>query len=211
MGAGLILAGLVLICLGISGWLWLCAGFRSGGWRGVTGTLALQVSAVCLAYGLVRGRPLFALFTAMFPPLAVLEVARAGQYLEFIKTLTWALVPYAGVALVVCLAWRPLRRWSLGITALGALVAALVVGDQISQDAMCRAAAKHGFSAFLRNSFGWSLANTLGIRELDNLHAVATATDRPLGWSYAKMDWFVLPDVTGVSPVGPVFICPPAR
>ena len=37
MSVALILAGLALTCVGIFGWLWLCAGFRAAGWRGVAG------------------------------------------------------------------------------------------------------------------------------------------------------------------------------
>ena len=95
------LVGLALICLGIFGWLWLCARFRRGGWRGLVGTLALQASAICLVYGLLRGQPLMGLFTAMFPPLAVVEVVRAARYLPFLRDLVWGVAPYACVVLVL--------------------------------------------------------------------------------------------------------------
>ena len=212
-GAALAPAGLLLsvvgLFLGVFGWLWLCAGFRLGGWRGVAGTLALQVSGICLVYGLLRGRPMFGVFTAMFPPLAVVEVAAAGRYSIFLRALMWGVAPYAGVVLVLCLAHRPLRRWSLGITLLSALIAAEYVGDQISQTAMCTTAARRGFYRFDRTSFATSL--TLAPQPLNfDIHAKAGVGGQTLSWTYSAMDWGVLPPAIAqnVHAGGP-FTCPP--
>ena len=159
MGIGLFLGGMVLICLGIFGWLWLCAGFRYGGVRGAMGIVALQVSAVCLVYGLLRGQPLVALFSAMFPPLAVPQLIYAGQFLPFLKLLAWGVAPYAGAVLVACLIHRPLQVWSVGLALMTALLAAPFVGDAIGQRAMCAAAKKRGFDRFDRITFASSLTD----------------------------------------------------
>lgn len=208
MGIGRVLGGMVLICLGIFGWLWLCAGFRYGGKRGAIGTLALQMSAVCLVYGLLRGQPLVALFTAMFPPLAVVQVIYARQFLPFLGLLAWGVAPYAGAALVACLMYRPLRVWSVGLALMTALVAAPFVGDGISQRAMCAAAKKRGFDRFDRTTFASSLTDTPQDLQLQ-VHAKAKASGQILAWSYRAMDWYVIPpstapDVTG----GDSFTCP---
>ncbi len=125
---GLIL-GSVGLFVGISGWLLLCGGASKPGWRGVCGALALQISAVCLIYGVLRGSPDNGLFMALFPPLEVVELAQFGRYTRFMTLLAAGIAPYAVVVLVLCLAWRPLRRWSLVLTATAAMAAALFVGD----------------------------------------------------------------------------------
>ena len=208
MGIGLILGGMALICLGIFGWLWLCAGFRYGGWRGVLGTMALQVSAVCLVYGLLRGQPLVALFTAMFPPLAVVQIAYALQFLTFLQPLAWGVAPYAGVVLALCLAYGPLRKWSVGIALVTALVAVPFVGDVISQRALCAAAAKRGVNHFERTTFASSLADAPRALQFE-VHAKAETNGQALGWSFRAMEWYVIPpeavaNVTGGDP----FTCP---
>lgn len=199
---------MALICLGIFGWLWLCAGFRYGGWRGVVGTIALQISAVCLVFGLLRGQPLVGLFTAMFPPLAVAELAQTRPFLPFLRLLAWGVFPYAGVVLVLCLAYRPLRAWSLGIAAGVGLAAALFVGEHISQTAMCAAAAKRGFEQFDRSSFASSVADAPQRSQFE-VHAKAEVSGQTLGWSYRAMDWYVIPpralaNVSG----GEAYVCP---
>ena len=211
MGAGLILGGLVLLCLLIFGWLWLCAGFRDSGWRGVVGKLALQLSAVCLVYGMLRGQPLLALFSALFPPLAVVEVVRSEPFFPFIRLIVWGVAPYAGLALAVSLAIGSLRVWGLGITLIVALLAGLIVGDAVSQTAMCAAAAKRGFDRFDRSSFAASLADAPQPFQLD-LHAKAVMSGQSLGWSYRTMDWYVIPPtvVQNVAGGGP-YTCPAAR
>ena len=204
MGVGLILAALALTCLGIFGWLWLCAGFRAGGWRGVLGRLALQLSALGLVYGFVRGQPINGVFLASFPPLALVDLSGFSHFSAFISAVAWGVLPYAAVALAASLLWRPLRAWALGITAAGSLVAAVFVGDSVSQDAMCRTAAVHGAISFQRNSFLTSLAETP--RDIQfTLHAALP--DQRLGWSYSAMDWYPIPDsVQGFDP-GETFSC----
>lgn len=208
MAIGLILGGMALICLGMFGWLWLCAGFRSGGCRGAAGTLALQVSAVCLVYGLLRGQPLVALFTAMFPPLAVVQVINARQFLPFLDLIARGVAPYAVVVLVFCLAYRPLRVWSVGLSLVTVLVAAPFVGDGISRQAMCEAAAKRGFDHFDRTAFASSLADAPQPLQFE-VHAKAKASGQTLAWSYRAMDWYVIPPraVANVNG-GEAFTCP---
>ncbi|MBI1170550.1 hypothetical protein GC209_04040 [bacterium] len=203
--AALILAGLTLTCLGIFGWLWLCGGAGQAGWRGFVGKQAVQLSGVCLALGLVTGHPINGVFMASFPPLALGEVARARPFAPFLAEVAWHLAPFAGAALLVSLILPPLRVWSLGVTLLAALAASLWVGDQVSRDAMCRAALKRGFAGFERNSFAYSLANTRGDPVYDSPHAVARAAGQTLGWSYRDMDWFVLP--RGIAGSEPAFTC----
>ena len=102
------------------------------------------------------------------------------------------------------LLWRPLRAWALGITAAGSLVAAVFVGDSVSQAAMCRTAAVHGVTSFQRNAFLTSLAETP--RDIQfTLHAALP--DQRLGWSYSAMDWYPIPaSVQGFDP-GETFSC----
>lgn len=207
MQLALILAGLALTCLGIFGWFWLCAGFRQGGWRGVAGTLALQASGLCLVYGMIRGQPLSGVFLAMFPPLALTEAVKAVPFLTFLTEIALRAAPYAGAALLVSLALRPLRRWAPGLTLATALIAAVFVGDSLSQTAMCKAIAKRGITAFQRNSFLWSLANSPRDWQ-GEIHARAIVDGQRLGWSYSALEWYEIPKNTSGDVTGPPFTCP---
>ncbi|MGV8987895.1 MAG: hypothetical protein ACOH2H_16605 [Cypionkella sp.] len=208
--AGVLLLSAIVLFLGMSGWLWLCAGFNRSGWRGVWGRVAVQVSAACLIYGLLRGRPLFGLFTAMFPPLFGVELLGLRRYPGFLTELAWSVAPYAGVVLLLCLLLRPLRTWSLGITSVSAMIVALFVGDQISQRAMCATAVKLGFDQFDRTTFAESLTHSR--QELNfAVNAKAVVDGQTLGWTYSAMDWKVMsprvaPNVAADAP----FICPRA-
>lgn len=207
MGAALILAGLALTCLGIFGWLWLCGGVQNPGWRGLAGKLALQLSALCLIYGLIRGQPLNGVFLAMFPPLVLAEVAKARDFLPFLIQVAWRVAPYAAAALGVCLVVRPLRALAPGLTLCMALIVAVFVGDTVSQTTMCKAATKRGFTAFQRNAFDWSLANSP--REWQwEIHARAVVDGQPLGWSYRELDWYAIPKGVSDGVSGPIFTCP---
>jgi len=205
MGMGLILGGLALTCLGIFGWLWLCAGFRAGGWRGVLGHFALQLSALGLVYGVLRGQPINGLFLASFPPLALVDLAGFLRFGTFVGAVAWGVLPYGVAALAISLIWRPLRPWALGVTLLGSLTAAVFVGDRLSQAAMCQTAAAHGVTSFQRNSFMTSLAETP--REFQfTLHAALP--DQRLGWSYSAMEWYPIPASVQRFAAGEAFSCP---
>jgi hypothetical protein len=194
LGLALILAGLALTLLGTFGWLWLCAGLFRDGWRGTLAKLALQVSGLCLVYGFVRGQPQNGLFLATFPPLALPELVKASQFLPFLTDVAGRTLPYAAVALVVCLVVRRLRPWAIGLSLATALIAAVFVGDAASQIAMCQSAARHGFTAFQRNAFDWSLANTPRDRQFEiharaDASAGAGATAPWIGMSFPRTCW----------------------
>jgi len=116
MTLGLILGGLALTCLGVFGWFWLCAGFRTGGWRGALGHLALQLSVLALVYGFVRGQPINGVFLASFPPLALVDLLGFFNFSAFLVSVAWGVLPYGVAAFAVSLIWRPLRAWAFGVT-----------------------------------------------------------------------------------------------
>ena len=202
---GVILLGLALTCLGIFGWLWLCAGFRAGGLRGALGHGALQLSALGLVYGFVRGQPINGVFLAGFPPLALVDLAGFSQFGAFLGPVVWGVLPFSMLILVISLILRPLQVWALGLTLLGSLGAAIFVGDRVAQAAMCQTAALHGVASFQRNSFLTSLSNAP--REVQvTLHAALP--DHRLGWSYSAMDWYPIPISVQGFDGGALFSCP---
>ena len=209
MSVALILFSLTALCLGTFGWLWLSAGLRHTGWRGVAGRLAVQVSGLCLLWGVLRGQPTYGLFMAMFPPVSVVPLVQLVPFGDFASRLMWAVAPVAGGVLTLCLVIPGLRIWALGLTVLAAMATGLVVGEGASQVAMCETAAQRGLGSFQRNGLMWSLANAPSEYQF-GLHALATDGDRTLGWSYQAMDWYVVPENT-VSNVaaGDIFICAP--
>lgn len=208
MHAALILLTLAALGLGTLGWLVICAGFRREGWRGTAGRLAVQVSLLVLIYALLRGQPVNGVFMAMFAPLAVVQLVQLVPFGEFAGRLLWAALPFAGVALLVCLSVARLRMWTPVVAGSVTLVAAVIAGEGISKAAMCEAAARRGFDSFARHGVLWSLTNAP--QEFQHgLHALAEAGGQVLGWSYADMDWYAVPDraVANVGS-GAAFTCP---
>ena len=193
MSVALILLSLAALFLGICGWLWLCAGLRRDGWRGVAGRLAVQVSGLLLAYGLLRGQPTNGLFMAMFPPLGVISVVQLLPFEQFAGQVLRAAAPYAGAVLVIFLAVGRLRVWAIGAAGVVLLGAGVILGDGISRAAMCDAAAARGVASFQRNGLMWSLANAPQDFQF-GLHAMALSGGQVLGWSYAEMGWYVVPE-----------------
>jgi hypothetical protein len=98
---------------------------------------------------------------------------------------------------VASLAVRRLRVWTPLLAGLALMIAAVLSGDQVSHEAMCRAAAARGIQQFQRNSFTESL--TAGPGTQGAVHAFATAGGQRLGWSYRLMDWYPLPDGAAVA------------
>ena len=203
----LILTGLAVTCLFMFGWFSLLAGFRRGGRLGAFGIAAVQISGLCLAYGTVRGQPMGGLFMAAFPPLALVKLAEAARFWPFLSQLALAVAPYGAIALLAALAAPRLRVWSPGLALLAALVAAVFVGDHVSKDAMCKAAARRGFATFARNSFSWSLADSGQAPVLD-LHALRHLNNDRWGWSYRDLDWYAISPETLPVRGGEEFTCP---
>lgn len=200
----LVLAALLLPM--VVGWIWLCAGFRKAGARGIVGAVALQVSVVALVFGLLVAHPVAALVLAMFPPLMIFNI---HDYLWFDLFLS-QIMPMAAtvglVVLVLCLAVPRVRRWTLVPALLAFLAAGMVVGERVSQREMCRAAAAAGISEFRRNTLLWSLRNAP--REFQvAVHALADSGGQRRGWSYHRMGWYDIPATATVEVDARLFDC----
>lgn len=195
MGALWFLAWLVALCLALFGWLWLVAGFRQGGWRGGMGMAALQLSALGLIWGLMRGTPQVAVFNAAFPPLMLVDLWRLSEFRDFLAALLARAAPIGLLVLLAALALRRLRPWAPGL-GLGALmIAALVLGDEVSRRAMCQAAAERGLENLRRDTLADSLARVPQLGP----HGLAQGGGLAWGWSYRQMDWQALP-IEGPAP-----------
>jgi len=211
MHAALILLTLAALGLGTLGWLMICAGFRRSGWRGTVGRLAVQVSLLVLIYALLRGQPVNGVFMAMFAPLAVVQLVQLVPFGDFAGRLLWAALPFAGVALLVGLSVARLRMWTPVVVGSVVLVAAVIAGEGISKAAMCEAAARRGFDSFARHGVLWSLTNAPQEFQF-GLHARAEVGGQVLGWSYADMDWYIVPEsVARTVRSGPVVACDQAQ
>lgn len=204
MAALWFLAGLVALCLALFGWLWLVAGFRRGGWRGGLGIAALQLSALGLIWGLMRGMPQVAVFNAAFPPLMLVDLWHLAEFGDFLAAILIRAAPFGAVVLLGALAWRRLRPWAPGLGLAALMIAALVLGDEVSRQAMCRTAAERGLDGLRRDS----LADSLARRPEFGPHGLAWSAGRAWGWSYRRMDWQELP-IEGPSPgTTRAFDCP---
>jgi hypothetical protein len=202
------LIGVLLLYLAGAGfWIWLCLGFRKTGLWGVLGKGALQVSGVCFFFGVIQGGLIDAAITAAFPPVFWWSLRWYGHFQPFLSELAWRVAPYGAVALLGALALKQFRGWSVGIAFGAALIAAVFLGDQVSREHMCEAAAKRGFGAFHRNSFAWSLRTAPQEFQFE-LHAYAETGGQRLGWSYRELDWYELPAGAWGEVSPPMFNCP---
>ena len=141
------IGALLVYLAGAALWIWLCLGFRKTGLRGVLGKGALQLSGVCFFFGVIQGGLFDAVVTAAFPPVLWWSLRWYGHFQPFLTELAWRVWPYGAAALLGALALKRFRGWSVGIAFGAALIAALFVGDQVSWEQMCEAAAKRGFRA----------------------------------------------------------------
>jgi hypothetical protein len=201
----LILLSLAALCLGVFGWLWLAMGFRRGGWRGGLGMAALQLSGLCLLWGLLHGAPMVGLYKAVLPVLAVPDLVQLAGFRGFLAEVMWPALPWAAGVLALALAWRDTRPWAPGLAAAALMVGALVLGEGVSQRFMCAGAAEAGLIGLQRIPFAESLSRNGPA----GYHALARDSGgRAWGWSYRAMAWYALP-VAGPSAFGLApFDCP---
>lgn len=144
----------------------------------------------------MAGSPLIALAGAAFPPSALFLMGRILRAPALAAELApWALGGFllAGLGGLLFLKWRGARPvWALGVALLAGTLAMVVAGELTSRRAMCAEAAKHGATAFMRNSFSWSLRHPR--REYNfEVHALSQQDDVTRVWSYQHMRWDVIP------------------
>jgi hypothetical protein len=202
----LVLAALLLPM--VLGWVWLCAGFRRAGLRGIAGAVAVQLSVVTLVIGLLIAHPIAALVMALMPPLMVFTIHEFLWFDLFLSQIMPVAVTAGLVVFALCLAVRRVRRWSLVPALLAFLTAGMVAGERVSQREMCRGAAAAGISEFRRNTLFWSLRNAPADFQFD-IHALAERGGRRLGWSYKTMGWYDIPPTASVEVDARLFDCPP--
>lgn len=166
------------------------------------------MSFVVLVVGVVNGHGLSASLNALTPPLFVVLF----PYYPRFDTFLFQVLPRAGVAaaivLVACLAVPRLRLWSVAPSLLAFFAVGVIVGERISQQAMCKAAEAAGISQFRRKSLLWSLYYTPREFQFD-IHAAAEIGERRFGWSYRELDWYEIPPDAWGEVDAPVFDCTP--
>lgn len=207
MGLLLILATLVALCLGIAGWLWLAGGALRGGWRGALGIAALQASGLCLIWGMVKGAPLVGLYTALFPPLALFDLARLSDLGAFLAPVLGVIWPWGLGALAAALLWRPLRPWAPGLGLAGLMLAGAALSEGVSVRLMCEAARTRGLSELRRVTVLESLSFAAR-GEARPVHGLAKGPDGAIwAWSYGSADWFPLPPEVNLTGAPQPFTC----
>lgn len=189
--AGIIIALVELVLLAAV-WVWLCMGIRKTGIRYVAGAVALQISFVDLVFGLLTGQGLGAFFGALVPPLILVFSERFAQFHSFLSDVLPMAFASGGLVFLAVLAVPKLRVWSVTPALLAFLATGIVVGERVSQRAMCRTAAEANIPEFRRRPLLWSLHNTPDEFQFD-IHAAAEIGGRRLGWSYREMDWYEIP------------------
>ncbi len=183
---------LVALVLLAAVWVWLCMGIMKTGIRYVAGAVASQISFVHLVFGLLTGQGLGAFFGAFVPPLILVLSERFAQFHSFLSDVLPMAFAAGGITFVAILAVPRLRLWSVAPALLVFLAVGIVVGENVSQRAMCRAAAHANIPEFRRRTLLWSLYNTPEEFQFD-IHAAAEIDGRRLGWSYREMDWYEIP------------------
>lgn len=206
--SALVGGALVLVLLVAAGWVWLWLGLFRPGWRGRIAALAIQLSIVAFAYGVLRGGPIIGLSAAVFPPSILSAFLGLGKYAAFLEQPLRFAGPVALGVLALCLSVSRLRWWSVAPALLAGLGTMVAVGERVSREAMCREASARGVTTFQRHSLLWSLNNAPREWQFE-IHAVASLDGKTLGWSYREMTWYDIPEgAAGNVEDAPDFICP---
>lgn len=196
----LFVVSLLIVLIGLSGlWIWLVLGIRKRGWPRVVGAIALQFSLVTLVFGFLVGDGAF--LNALLPPLLFpnfLDVWFGEN--AFVSELRPTAAIAGGITLAVCLIISRIRIWCVAPSLLVALFTGIVIGENVSKQAMLETAASMGIEVLARNSLWWSLRNAP--REFQwELHAIGKSQDQFFGWSYREMSWYPMPE-TALANVG---------
>jgi hypothetical protein len=205
---GILLATLAIMLVAVAGWVWLWFGLFRPGWRGWAAALAVQLSIVAFSYGVLRSDPISGLMLAAFPPLVLLVLPDFSTFRMFLEQLLWVAGPVTLGVFALCLAIPRMKRFSVAPALLAGLVTMVIVGERVSREAMCREAPARGITTFQRHSLLWSLANVPEEWQFE-IHAVAAAEGKSLGWSYREMTWYDIPErAAGNVEDAPDFTCP---
>lgn len=128
--------------------------------------------------------------------------------LSFIQALAPIPTGLAALSFLLSLPLRATRAIALLLAVAVATSSALIVGETLSQSAMCETARANGLSDIRRNSLLWSLANTPRDFQIE-VHAVARHQSDRYAWSYSEMDWYLVPENTIARVEGhPPYLCP---
>lgn len=185
-----LLIGAALYLLGAGFWIWLCIGALGSDRRRLIGLIAVQISALCLVYGAIRGAVFGGVLGAAFAPAAVyFSILDIIEFHTFAAMVAVWVAPFTLLVFAGCLALPRLRVWSLAVSILCGFAATMFVGEWVSKAAMCHAAIAAGIPEFRRNSFGWSLRNAPAEFQFE-IHAVAISGKKRFGWSYGDMAWY---------------------
>lgn len=208
LAKGILLAHVAMALVAVVGWVWLWLGLFRPGWRGRIAALAVQLSIVAFPYGVLRGGPIVGLSAAAFPPSILFAFLGLGKFSAFLEEPLWVAGPVTLGFLALCPVLPCLRSFSVAPALLAGLATVVVVGERVSQRAMCREAAALGITGFERHSLLWSLANAPRDWQL-GVHAVAMVDGSVLGWSYRDMRSYDIPEgVAGNIEAAPDFTCP---
>jgi hypothetical protein len=156
----LFVVSLLIVLIGLSAlWIWLVLGIRKQGWLRVFGSIALQLSFVALVFGFLVGDGAF--LNALLPPLLFPQFLQlwlgANAFLSELRP-TAAIA--GGITLAACLIISRIRIWCVAPSLLVALFTGIVIGENVSKQAMRETAASMGIEVLARNSLWWSLRNT---------------------------------------------------
>ncbi len=160
----------------------------------------MQISGLCLVYGLMRGQVMAGIFQAALPPLALVGPDSPLFFTRLIGRLVGPLALWGGAALGLALVFRRLRPFAPGLAVLAGVIGALWSSDGVGQRAMCAAASAHGITQFRRHGFVPDMAGDHA--GPGGVHGLALVGGKRHAWSYRAMDWYELPaglDVTAPS------------
>ena len=188
-------------------WLWILVGALKSGNRKRIGILALNFTAPVVVFESLRFSLSGSLLALVFLPwVAVSDVIQAQWFHAFIFPVLSEAITFGFVALLITLAIRQTRRWSIGTGLVTLIVASTIIAEKHSQKKMCAVAKDLGITAFRRNTFFWSLRNTPRDFQFE-AHALAEMDGITLGWSYKELSFYEIPEHLSINVEASVYQC----
>jgi hypothetical protein len=189
-------------------WIWLCLGIAKTGVRRVLAAIALQLSFVTAVFGLLHGHGPHAFLEALLPPVALpLSFGYLASFKLFLSQILPTAAAVGVLVFLALLAVPKVRIWAIAPAMLAFLFAATVVGERVSQRAMCSTAKEAGINEFWRGPLTWASLQQEGRDFGTYFHAVAEVNGKRLGWSYETMSWQELQPMPWYKMPDPVFDC----
>lgn len=184
----------------------MIVGIRKSGYRKAAGFVSVQIAAIAVLCGLLRGGMVVGFPLALFPFLVLLDFKRFALFFNIVGGDLVYVLLLTLLAFVFFFAFKKTRIWSFG-AACGALLFSTIVAAELnSRRQICMAAEPYGVTDVHRNNILWSIRNA-GEEFQWGFHAAIDVENKSLAWSYQAMDWYEVPAKVGATKPRHTLMC----